>query len=1415
MTKIKNTKKGMAKKTLSMSLVVAMLATSNVPVWAAEFSDGSDADVAITSEAPIAEDTDAADAAAFSDEATPEVTENTDAIADTATAATEKALYFEKAEIGKAVSLANDSVLKNAEGKNVTVFDYEWLIDGSQPADDNGSAMANSGQVRLGGTGADATTIRNAIKPFTPQPNQLGGKLTLKITGVKGTAEDFEGFTYETPAVTITAKDITNSGITITQTALSKSNLKYDGTAKTLKAADVEINYNTSTSGYSSSDFTASDFTFIYDGDTVNATENDKNGNPVPVKVTAKINKPGYQGSVQFDMTIGQRTSAEVKSDSDSKTLTDKDKNDLSVTLKNTQYKYTGENINFTTNVENNFTLKSNISGNTLSSKAITAVEGKDLNPLKNVGDSDILKVTINKIGDEELNRNYATGAFNTARYYTADKATVVARDLSTCTIDDISIGSLTAGKITKDQIKDLIKISEGKETLSSSTTFMSNVDIEVDVQAVNKAKDGETFPVVVKPKDTTKNIIGKKTINLYVAQNDISEATLKTKGAQLKNNTISNSNGVELNQNTEFAAECYQGGANIEKTADQLGTIIISGTNVVLKEGTDYKIVYEDNTNIGTAKIYIQGISSTLSGKKCIGKFTIEAATIAGDSITVPESVSYDGSKTEAKEYLKKSDIKVQAKTYTWSKKTVGNTISFEKVNKLIDVPENLYDTDFAIDGGGTTISDGTELTTTVKIADKVDTTSDAYKNYNIANVGTGIKASKNTTVATLSVANADVTVVGAPFVYTGKEITPDLVVKDGDRTLVKDVDYEIASKVNNKNAGTAKITIRGKGDYSNKKTKTVEFTINKADLSKVTITPKKASVTTNKFTYSGSKIAPAIDDYDIKLGDVTLDSTAENLKVTYPASSSANVNAGKEAGNGTLSVKDTAKNPNFEGTNAFKFDIEQAELDDQGTFTLWKDGKVVGFTGTKPPTSTTASGITSSDPIFTNDGTEHTFDKVTYKPHTPSLSGVKEYKEGVDYEIKYYNNVRGEVAAIYVNALGNYKNKEDATHTFADKKTTFTDARFFKIGAITIKKSDVKVANTEYAGGIAVKPTVTITVNGKTLVDDSDYKIETVGDASNVTAKDKILKAKLYAKDGYVLDTESWGAGNIKTDADGSYVELTWKVVAKDLKNTTVTVDKDGNVTVMNGSVVVPSKEYDVKFSEDGKKVTVTAKADSKNYTGSKEVDVDAVKVGAPVINTVKVSGNKATVILSDEADGASGYDYVISTSKDPSDKEARIDVVKNQVQTTAAFKYVQQGTYYAYCHAWKRDENGKKVFGEWSNVYPFSVTAITPDTPEILSVKTKGSTITVTYKESANSTGYDVVLGKGSKKEHGETRPYQYGKYKKLNVKPGVCKAVFKNVPAGTYYAGVHSWNRTASENDNKVFSKWSNLETAKVK
>ena len=145
---------------------------------------------------------------------------------------------------------------------------------------------------------------------------------------------------------------------------------------------------------------------------------------------------------------------------------------------------------------------------------------------------------------------------------------------------------------------------------------------------------------------------------------------------------------------------------------------------------------------------------------------------------------------------------------------------------------------------------------------------------------------------------------------------------------------------------------------------------------------------------------------------------------------------------------------------------------------------------------------------------------------------------------------------------------------------------------------------------------------------------------------------------------------------------------------------------------------------------------------------------------------------------------------------------------------FKYVQQGTYYAYCHAWKRDANGKKVFSDWSNAYPFVVSAITPDAPVITNVTVSGSTIKVTYKAAANATGYDVVLGTDSKKENGETRPYHYGDHKVLNLKEGTVTATFKNVPKGTWVVGMHAFNRT-SEDGKKVFSPWSNLKKATVK
>ena len=408
----------------------------------------------------------------------------------------------------------------------------------------------------------------------------------------------------------------------------------------------------------------------------------------------------------------------------------------------------------------------------------------------------------------------------------------------------------------------------------------------------------------------------------------------------------------------------------------------------------------------------------------------------------------------------------------------------------------------------------------------------------------------------------------------------------------------------------------------------------------------------------------------------------------------------------------------------------------------------------------------------------------------------------EGKDYEVKYFNNVTGPDAYVYVVGIGNYA----SSTKFEGSNTTYTAREKFGITGVTITEDDVTVKDSVYAGGLSVKPNATITVGSKTLVEGTDYEwvIDSKYDTANVTPSDKILKATIKAKGGYKLATGYNGL-------------ISWRIVAQDLANTNiVATEANGkvSVTVMNGSVTVPEAEYDVKDNGNGT-ITVSAKSSSKNYTGSQTVTLkDAEKVGVPMISNVKVVGNKATVILSGEADGAAGYDYVISTDRDCITNKDYTSINKNQVQTSTTFKYVQQGVYYAYCHAWKRDANGKKVFGEWSNAYPFSVTAITPDAPVITNVKVSGSTIKVTYKAAANATGYDVVLGTGSKKENGETRPYQYGNHKKLNLKEGTVTATFKKVPKGTWVVGMHAFNRT-SEDGKKVFSPWSNLKKATVK
>ena len=66
---------------------------------------------------------------------------------------------------------------------------------------------------------------------------------------------------------------------------------------------------------------------------------------------------------------------------------------------------------------------------------------------------------------------------------------------------------------------------------------------------------------------------------------------------------------------------------------------------------------------------------------------------------------------------------------------------------------------------------------------------------------------------------------------------------------------------------------------------------------------------------------------------------------------------------------------------------------------------------------------------------------------------------------------------------------------------------------------------------------------------------------------------------------------------------------------------------------------------------------------------------------------------------------------------------------------------------------------------------------------------------------------VLNKQQFKYFGEN-------YYVKKIKGNTVTVTFKNVKSGTYYIGLHAWNRT-SEDNSKTFSEWSNVRKVKMK
>jgi len=1433
MTKIKNTKKGMAKKTLSMSLVVAMLATSNVPVWAAEFSDGSD--VSVETEAPTAEEfSDATEAAQVVDDAeTPAIEDNTESVA-VATAASdfnftgitvkEKAKNPTWDEKGDATTgkIAFESAIFNGNiGGNIGTsgsykLQYAWAYNGTFSSTDLKDVTS--------------ATVSTAVSvPLTSNLKAHVGETISLLFVEKGTTTPIAKLELGT----VQKVDISKTGFALSDiTNQTYNGAKHepeitDGSFATAPAGDTyKVNGNNTlnkaanyTWGYAGTDGLVNAKSKVTVTGTYIGADADKYTGTMTT--TFEIDKLALKASGN-DFIIKAATPGKDFSYTGNATQ-EVDKSEVNVYLADTKDKSVASDV-----LLNDFVKKV-----TLDTSSVSAVKNDKVFTVTfdtdKISQSSNFKLANNVAEVKETSKaKYGSSSENN------NGVNVVALDLAgvTATLKNPlakQAEGITSPTIAADQLK---FVKDGK------TLDIAGANLAITVTPADYSKTG-TY-------DKAITITGKGGAKGTIYANLLISDKAFDSNCNFANNKTSGGVGVYLSKNTNGSDITktlkYNNGKAVEFDKDLLASLGDFCPDGNLAKGGDqanFQITYDNNVNAsGTklAKLTVTAIAGEYKGCSQDFYFKIDPSQVvpAADKTTTVTTnakksvpgVAFNEANKKASDYAEAIGLKVTG--------TNGATTDDKKVVSTATADDYTVKYTYVTDTNGANASEttGNEIKNYVRavITLKKDgnfATPSSTKTgtlYDSTGVSFKTTAPSSTDRGTItlyvpilkeSIESLDVSLDQTSYTYTGAEIEPKVSVKLNGKAIDAS-EYKV--KVNNGiNVGTAEVVVEmnSKSDYQGSKTLTA--TITPAKISDLKFVIKD----TNKQYYNGKQKKPVVGtDADIKLGKVSLN---DMFDVAY----GKNIDAGKEAGTVTLTPKAVAAK-NFDGSSVTTtFDIERRNLVNGSAWAikLTNDDGLILDKNALPALEWTGKEVefANSSVILNNlsevggQGTnvksnkDYTY-KVAYANNVDPTNGAKNAYVCLvgtgNYTGAYQivkNTTNGAVACLAKSYVENSnKTIPGMFEVLVDDVINGSYAAFDINGEKTFSAKNVTITNATYAGGVTVKTgsVVKDPKTGAVLTEGKDYEL--VFDSKKVDVTSTPIEVEVKGLGQYK-------GTSVKTKTDGK--KLTFIIEKKDLKDCSVSVDKNLKLTVMNGNVLETKENFTVKDNGDGT-ATVSVVDGGKNYTGSVKVEIGGRKVGAPMISNVKVVGNKATVILSDDVEGASGYDYVISTDKDCITNKDYAAVNKNQAKTTTTFKYVDKGTYYAYCHAWTRDANGKKVFGEWSNGFQFSVTATTPDAPVITDVKVSGSTIKVTYRPAANATGYDVVLGTSSKKDNGELRPYNYGAHKKLNLKEGTVTATFKNVPKGTWTVGMHAFNRTSIDNK-KVFSPWSNLETAKVK
>lgn len=533
---------------------------------------------------------------------------------------------------------------------------------------------------------------------------------------------------------------------------------------------------------------------------------------------------------------------------------------------------------------------------------------------------------------------------------------------------------------------------------------------------------------------------------------------------------------------------------------------------NATLKKNTDYTVAYSDNVNAGTGTITITG--KGIYGGSVNKTFTIKTLGISATAVSGTGNKVYTGSalkpvpavKVGGRTLKNGTDFTVSYKNNT--EPGTATLIVNGKGNYSGSVSKTFKITARAINDVEVIVPDtvftGEQVRPDVVVSygnyqfiNNSDYTLSFKDNVNIGTasvVVTGKNHLSGSRTVTFPIEKADISsteIAVKNATFTGSAIKPSVTVKLGNVTLKEGSHYTLSYK-NNVNAGTAQVTISGKGSLEGAVTK--NFTIAKADISKASVS---ASGT---YAPNGVKIG-----INAKFGHYTLKSN----DYSFTAPTAAGEQTLTISGNGNFSGKATVK------CNVAKADIANAKsslslsTDGKGyTVTVTYDGvlltqnKDYKVTVTESGTGVSAviTGIGNYGGTVTLNGISNeleafnnaviAIDKVTYNgtAQLPSVTvkiGSVTLKSGTDYILSAYDNTNAGTATAVITGKGKYDG--------AEKKTQFT------IKPAAISSASISCEDQIYTGqGVTAQPVVTF--NGKTLALGVDYYISGYSNIVNV---------------------------------------------------------------------------------------------------------------------------------------------------------------------------------------------------------------------------------------------------------------------------------------------------------------------------